>query len=43
MDILGQQLDKAGNGPQAMYFVIRKLNNKLKDEVAKDLNKRAKS
>ena len=43
MDILGQQLDKAGNGTQAMYFVIRKLNNKLKDEVAKDLNKRAKS
>ena len=42
MDVLGQQLDKAGNGPQAMYFAIRKLNNKMKDEVAKDLNNRAK-
>ena len=43
MDILGQQLDKVGNGYTAMSFVMKKLNNKMKDEIARDLTKRAKN
>ena len=43
MDILGQQLDKVGNGYTAMSFVMKKLNNKMKDEISRDLTKRAKS
>ena len=42
MDVLGQQLDKVGNGFAAMGFVMKKLNGKMKDEVAKELAKRGK-
>ena len=34
MEQIGQQLDKVGNGYSAMSFVMKKLNNKMKDEVA---------
>ena len=42
MDVLGQQLDRVGNGFAAMSFVMKKLNGKMKDEVAKELAKRGK-